>query len=140
MLLAAAAGIAFGISSVLCKALLTAFLGYGARAVSVFLISMVVLFSVGGYLLGQLSYRGAGLALPLATVSVANPIVAAIAGILLFDESFRFGTAGRVVVAVAAVVMTLGVIGLSRRTASPVSPAAPLDLPPGNRLREASDY
>ncbi|MCU7722954.1 DMT family transporter [Actinoplanes sp. KI2] len=143
MLLATAAGVAFGISSVLCKALLTAFLEHGVRAVSVFLTGMVVLLSAGGYLLGQLSYRGAGLATPLATVSVANPIVAAIAGILLFDESFRFGAAGRVVVAVAAVVMTLGVIGLSRRTATPAAsaaPAEPLDFPHGNRLREASEY
>jgi hypothetical protein len=140
MLLATAAGVAFGISSVLCKALLAAFLEHGARAVSMFLTAMVVLLSAGGYLLSQLSYRGAGLATPLATVSVANPIVAAIAGIMLFDESFRFGFLGRVVVAVAAIVMTLGVIGLSRRTASPVSPAGPLDLPHGDRLREVSDY
>jgi hypothetical protein len=143
ILLAIAAGIAFGIGSVLSKALLTAFLDDGARAVSMFLAGMVVLLSTGGYLLGQLSYRGAGLATPLATVSVANPIVAAIAGVVLFDESFRFGFAGRVVVAVAAVVMTLGVIGLSRRTAPPVDsaePAGPLDFPPGDRLQGVSDH
>jgi drug/metabolite transporter (DMT)-like permease len=143
ILLATAAGIAFGIGSVLSKSLLTAFLEDGARAVSVFLGGMVVLLSTGGYLLGQLSYQGAGLATPLATVSVANPIVAAIAGIVLFDESFRFGLAGRVVVAVAAVVMTLGVIGLSRRTASPISAsesAEPLDFPHDDRLQGVSDH
>ena len=143
ILLAIAAGIAFGIGSVLSKALLTAFLDDGARAVSMFLGGMVVLLSTGGYLLGQLSYKGAGLATPLATVSVANPIVAAIAGVVLFDESFRFGFAGRAVVAVAAVVMTLGVIGLSRRTTSPVSgsgSAEPLDFPPGDRLQGVSDH
>jgi uncharacterized membrane protein len=144
MLLATAAGIAFGISSVLSKALLTAFLEDGARAVSMFLAGMVVLLSTGGYLLGQLSYKGAGLATPLATVSVANPIVAAVAGIVLFDESFRFGLAGRVVVAVAAVVMTLGVIGLSRRTTSPVSASASesesLDFSHGDRLQGGGDF
>ena len=143
MLLAGAAGVAFGISSVLSKSLLTAFLEDGARAVSVFLAGVVVLLSTGGYLLGQLSYKGAGLATPLATVSVANPIVAAIAGIVLFDESFRFGFAGRAVVAVAAVVMTLGVIGLSRRTASPVSASAsaePMDFPHGDRLQGVADH
>ena len=142
-LLAAAAGLAFGISSVLSKALLTAFLEDGARAVSMFLAGMVLLLSTGGYLLGQLSYKGAGLATPLATVSVTNPIVAAIAGIVLFDESFRFGFAGRAVVAVAAVVMTLGVIGLSRRTTSPVAPsepAGPLDFPHGERLQGVGDH
>jgi len=143
MLLATAAGIAFGISSVLSKSLLTALLADGARAVSMFLAGMVLLLSTGGYLLGQLSYKGAGLATPLATVSVTNPIVAAIAGIVLFDESFRFGFAGRVVVAVAAVVMTLGVIGLSRRTTSPVAPsepAGPLDFPHGERLQGVGDH
>jgi len=142
-LLAAAAGLAFGISSVLSKALLTALLADGAGAVSMFLAGMVLLLSTGGYLLGQLSYKGAGLATPLATVSVTNPIVAAIAGIVLFDESFRFGFAGRAVVAVAAVVMTLGVIGLSRRTTSPVAPsepAGPLDFPHGERLQGVGDH
>ncbi|MFC7276508.1 DMT family transporter [Paractinoplanes rhizophilus] len=119
VLLATAAGVAFGISSVLSKAVLASFTQHGVRAVSMLLAGMVVLLGVGGYLLVQLSYRGAGLATPLATVSVANPVVAAVAGVILFDESFRFGTAGLVVVALAGTVMTLGVIGLARRTTSP---------------------
>ncbi|WP_246608088.1 DMT family transporter [Paractinoplanes toevensis] len=117
VLLAAAAGVAFGISSVLSKAVMAAFADDGPAAVSLFQAGMVVLLGIGGYVLSQLSYRGAGLAAPLATVSVANPIVAAIAGVVVFNESFRFGVEGRVVVAVAAIVMTLGVIGLARRTA-----------------------
>jgi drug/metabolite transporter (DMT)-like permease len=116
MLLAGAAGVAFGISSVLSKAVMAAFTDDGPAAVSLFQTGMVVLLAIGGYALSQLSYRGAGLAAPLATVSVANPIVAAIAGVVVFNEGFRFGVEGRVVVAVAAVVMTLGVIGLARRT------------------------
>jgi hypothetical protein len=117
VLLAAAAGTAFGISSVLSKAVMAAFTDGGVAAVSLYLGFMVVLLSVGGYLLSQFSYRGAGLAAPLATVSVTNPIVAALAGVVIFDESFRFGTAGRIAVAGAALVMTMGVIGLARRTA-----------------------
>jgi hypothetical protein len=133
--------VAFGISSVLSKALLASFLEHGAGGVSLFLTGMVLVLSTGGYLLGQLSYRGAGLAAPLATVSVANPIVAAIAGVVLFDESFRFGVAGLVVVAVAAVVMTLGVIGLARRTTATATPApaGPLTFPAGDREQEFSD-
>jgi hypothetical protein len=117
VLLAGAAGVAFGISSVLSKAVMAAFTGSGVDAVSLFLVTMVVIFSVVGYLLGQLSYKGAGLAAPLATVSVVNPVAASIAGVAVFDESFRFGAAGLAVVAIAAVVITWGVIGLSRRTA-----------------------
>jgi hypothetical protein len=116
VLLAGAAGVAFGIASVLSKALMASLTASGLGAVSPFLVTMVVIFSVVGYLLGQLSYKGAGLAAPLATVSVVNPIAAAIAGVVVFDESFRFGQAGLTVVGIAAVVITWGVIGLSRRT------------------------
>ncbi|MFF5084362.1 DMT family transporter [Actinoplanes sp. NPDC000266] len=121
VLLAAAAGTAFGISSVLSKAVIGAVTDDGFGSVSPFILGMVLLFAVGGYLLGQFSYRGAGLAAPLATVSVSNPIVAATAGVIVFEESFRFGATGNVVVAVAALVMTAGVIGLARRTAAPPS-------------------
>jgi drug/metabolite transporter (DMT)-like permease len=114
--LAAAAGFAFGISSVLSKAVLAAFTDAGPAAVSLFATVMVVLLSVAGYLLSQLSYRGAGLAAPLATVSVSNPVVAAIAGVVVFDEGFRFGVTGLIVVAVAGAATTLGVVGLARHT------------------------
>jgi hypothetical protein len=116
VLLAGAAGVTFGIASVLSKAVMAAFTSSSAGAISPFLTTMVVIFSISGYLLGQLSYKGAGLAAPLATVSVTNPVAAAIAGVVVFDESFRFGRFGLAMVAVAAVVITLGVIGLSRHT------------------------
>ncbi|WP_239117609.1 DMT family transporter [Paractinoplanes ferrugineus] len=136
MLLAGAAGVAFGISSVLSKSVMTSFTAGGVAALPMLLTAMVVLLSTAGYLLSQFSYRGAGLAAPLATVSVSNPIVAAIAGVVVFGESFRFGTAGRVVVAVAAIVMTLGVIGLARRTSGPAEPEAD-DVQESTTLREA---
>ncbi|MBL7260390.1 DMT family transporter [Paractinoplanes lichenicola] len=118
VLLAAAAGVAFGIASVLSKAVLAAFTDGGAGAVSPFAGVAVLVFATGGYVLGQLSYGRAGLAAPLATVSVANPIVAATAGVVVFDESFRFGPAGLLMVGFAAAVMTLGVLGLARRAAA----------------------
>ncbi|HEY0536592.1 MAG TPA: DMT family transporter [Actinoplanes sp.] len=122
VMLAAAAGVAFGIASVLSKAVMAAFTATGVASISPFIVTMVVVFSVVGYLLGQLSYNGAGLAAPLATVSVVNPVAASIAGVVVFEERFRFGHAGLAVVGVAAVVITWGVIGLSRRTAVAVIP------------------
>jgi drug/metabolite transporter (DMT)-like permease len=124
VLLAGAAGVAFGMASVLSKAVMASFTEGGAQAVSLLATAMVVLFSTGGYVLSQLSYQGAGLAAPLATVSVANPVVAATAGVLLFDESVRFGHAGLAAAAAAAVVMSLGVVGLARRAAVPRPTAA----------------
>lgn len=128
VLLAAAAGTAFGISSVLSKAVIGGVTGEGLRSVPALLLALVVIFAVGGYLLGQFSYRGAGLAAPLATVSVSNPLVAATAGVIVYDEGFRFGTAGLVVVGLAAIVMTAGVIGLARRTAAPSGAARPPEV------------
>ncbi len=116
VLRAGAAGVAFGMASVLSKAVLLAFAAGGANAVSPFVTVMVLVFSLSGYALSQLSYRGAGLAVPLATVSVANPVVAAIAGVLVYDEGFRFGRTGQLIIALAALGTALGVIGLARRT------------------------
>jgi hypothetical protein len=125
VLLAAASGTVFGISSVLSKAVLAAFTTGGPGAVSVTAAALVVGFAVSGYLLGQLSYRGAGLAAPLATVSVTNPLVAAVAGMVLFGEGIRFGAAGAGLAAVAALVTGWGVIGLARRSAESSSAGVP---------------
>ncbi|MGK5681253.1 DMT family transporter [Actinoplanes sp. URMC 104] len=138
VLLAAAAGTAFGIASVLSKAVLEALTSGGPGAVTPFAGVAVLVFSTGGYLLGQLSYGRAGMAAPLATVSVVNPIVAAIAGVVVFEEGFRFGVVGLVVVAGAAVVMTLGVIGLARHAATPSSSDTGAE-PPASRAGKASD-
>jgi hypothetical protein len=126
VLLAAAAGVAFGISSVLSKAVLTSFTTGGPGAVSVTAALLVAAFAVCGYLLGQLSYQGAGLAAPLATVSVTNPLVAAAAGVVLFGEGVRFGSAGLLTVAVAALVMAWGVVGLARRSAATSTAGVPV--------------
>jgi hypothetical protein len=106
LLLAGASGVAFGVSAVITKAVLADFTVGGAMAVAV--------LAAGGYLLGQMSYRGAGLAAPLAMVSVSNPVVAATVGMVVYGEGFRFGTAGLVLVGVAAVAAAVGVVGLSR--------------------------
>jgi hypothetical protein len=111
--LAGAAGAAFAMASVFSKALLASF--------SVTVALFVALFAVSGYLLSQLSYKGAGLAAPLAMVSVANPVLAAIIGILVFGEGFRLGTLGVVLALAAGAVAAVGVVGLSRRTAAEVT-------------------
>jgi hypothetical protein len=54
-------------------------------------------------------------------VSVANPVLAAIVGILVFGEGFRLGTLGVVLALAAGAVAAVGVVGLSRRTATEVT-------------------
>lgn len=133
VLLAAASGTAFGVSSVVTKSVLVSFSVPGAVAVAV--------LAVSGYLLGQASYRGGGLAAPLAMVSVSNPVVAATVGVLVLGEGFRFGTIGVVLTSVSAVVAAIGVVGLSRRTTAPAArPSANLRpaTEPGSALAAGS--
>jgi hypothetical protein len=115
---ATASGVAFAVASVFTKAVLISFSVPGAVCVAV--------FASGGYLLGQLSYREAGLAAPLAAVSVSNPVVAAVVGVVVFGEGFRFGASGLTLAVVAGTVAGIGVVGLSRRTAPDQQPAGDL--------------
>ncbi|CAM5353064.1 DMT family transporter [Streptomyces tanashiensis] len=84
---------------------------------------MLSAFAVTGLLLSQASYRGAGLAAPLATVTVVNPVVAAAVGVTLFGESFRYGAAGTVAALICGAVAAGGLVQLTldRMTASPES-------------------
>lgn len=117
LLLAAASGAAFGVASVMIKT--------QTAGVSVPALAPIALFAGGGLVLSQLSYRGGGLAAPLAMVSVANPVVATTVGMLMLGEGFRFGIAGAVLALVAAAFVTRGVIGLATRTAAPARVTAP---------------
>ena len=125
VLLAAASGTAFGVSSVFTKSMLASFSVAGAVTVTV--------LAVAGYLLGQASYRGGGLAAPLAMVSVGNPAVAATVGVLVLGEGFRFGTAGLVLTAVSAAAAAVGVVGLSRRTTTATPAVTPTATPAATR-------
>jgi hypothetical protein len=130
LLLAGASGAAFGVSSVIVKTEMVGISAGGIGAASVPALVVIGLLAVGGLLLGQLSYRGAGLAAPLAMVSVANPVVAATVGILMLGEGFRFGTTGAVLAIVAAAFATLGVVGLAGRTApTTAATTAPAEVP-----------
>jgi anti-anti-sigma factor len=107
------------VASVLIKTETVGISAGGIGAASVPALAAIAVFAVGGLLLGQLSYRGGGLAAPLAMVSVANPVVATAVGILMLGEGFRFGIMGALLALVAAAFATRGVIGLAVRTAAP---------------------
>jgi drug/metabolite transporter (DMT)-like permease len=112
MLLATASGIAFGMSSVFTKTVAVDWTG-GVSAADVPPLAAIGVLATAGLLLSQASYRGAGLAAPLATLTVVNPVVAAAVGITMFDESFRYGTAGTVLALGCAVVAAGGLILLT---------------------------
>ncbi|MCX4530738.1 MULTISPECIES: DMT family transporter [unclassified Streptomyces] len=112
MVLAGAAGVAFGIASVFTK---TVAMEWTSGAVGAGLPSLVVIAALAGagLLLSQAAYRGAGLTAPLATVTVVNPVIAAAVGITLFGEEFRHGTAGTVLALACGVVAAGGLIMLT---------------------------
>ncbi|MEU3597757.1 DMT family transporter [Streptomyces sp. NPDC006798] len=95
VLLAAAAGVAFGIGSVFTKTVAVDWEWSEPFAQWPSLLAVAVL-ATGGLLLSQASYRGAGLAAPLATVTVVNPVVATAVGLTMLGESFRGGAPGAV--------------------------------------------
>ncbi|MGW2641631.1 DMT family transporter [Streptomyces sp. NPDC001348] len=112
VLLATASGIAFGMSSVFTKTVAVDWAD-GVSAADLPSIGAIAVFAVAGVLLSQASYRGAGLAAPLATLTVVNPVLAAAVGITMFGETFRYGTTGTALALSCGVVAAGGLILLT---------------------------
>ncbi|WP_208641606.1 DMT family transporter [Streptomyces africanus] len=112
MLLATASGIAFGMASVFTKTVAVDWTG-GVSAADVPSLAVIGVLATAGMLLSQASYRGAGLAAPLATLTVVNPVVAAAVGITMFGETFRYGTTGTALALSCGVVAAGGLILLT---------------------------
>ncbi|MFF7981603.1 DMT family transporter [Streptomyces sp. NPDC007901] len=112
VLLATASGIAFGMSSVFTK--VVAIDWDGGIAVSDLLwLGVIGVYAVAGVLISQAAYRGGGLAAPLATLTVVNPVLAAAVGITMFGEAFRYGTTGTLLALGCGVVAAGGLILLT---------------------------
>ncbi|MGW5773945.1 DMT family transporter [Streptomyces longwoodensis] len=112
VLLATGSGIAFGMSSVFTKTVAVDWSG-GVTASDVPSLAVIGVFATAGVLLSQASYKDAGLAAPLATLTVVNPVVAAVVGITMFGETFRYGTTGTALALSCAVVAGGGLILLT---------------------------
>ncbi|GGV65189.1 membrane protein [Streptomyces griseoloalbus] len=112
ILLATASGVAFGMSSVFTKTVAVDWTG-GVTAADLPSLAVIGVLATAGMLLSQASYRGAGLAAPLATLTVVNPVVAAAVGITMFGETFRYGTTGTALALSCGVVAAGGLILLT---------------------------
>ena len=112
VLLAVASGVAFGMSSVFTKTVAVDWTD-GISLADVPSLAVIGIFATAGVLLSQASYRGAGLAAPLATLTVVNPVVAAAVGVTMFGETFRYGTTGTVLALGCGVVAAGGLILLT---------------------------
>lgn len=122
VVLAGAAGVSFGLASVFTKTVADDWTSSAPLAEWPSLLATAG-FAVAGLLLSQASYRGAGLAAPLATVTVVNPVVAAVVGLTLFGESFRYGAAGTALALLSGAVAAGGLVLLTLgRTADQLVP------------------
>ncbi|MDH6566251.1 drug/metabolite transporter (DMT)-like permease [Streptomyces sp. SAI-117] len=135
VLLATASGIAFGMSSVFTKTVAVDWSG-GLSAGDLPSLAAIGVLATAGLMLSQASYRGAGLAAPLATLTVVNPVVAAVVGITMFGETFRYGTTGTALALSCGVVAAGGLILLTteRIQRTHAEPAAATDTGGGSVL------
>ncbi|MFF1483383.1 DMT family transporter [Streptomyces sp. NPDC058319] len=147
VLLAVGSGVAFGMSSVFTKAVAVDWTD-GVTASELPSLAVIAVLATVGMLLSQASYRGGGLAAPLATLTVVNPMAAAAVGITMFGETFRNGTTGTVLALGCGVAAAGGLILLTTeriereaRTAGagPGEPAAPEETAaPGETVTAAA--
>ncbi|MDW8808557.1 DMT family transporter [Streptomyces scabiei] len=112
LLLAVASGVAFGMSSVFTKTVAVDWTD-GVALADLPTLAAIGAFAAAGLLLSQAAYRGGGLAAPLATLTVVNPVVASAVGITMFGETFRYGTTGTLLALGCGVVAAGGLILLT---------------------------
>lgn len=128
ILLATASGIAFGMASVFTKTVAVDWTG-GVSSAEVPSLVVIGVLATAGMLLSQASYRGAGLAAPLATLTVVNPVVATALGITMFGETFRYGATGTLLALGFGVVAAGGLILLTTERLT----GTPADEPVGTK-------
>ncbi|MET3807776.1 drug/metabolite transporter (DMT)-like permease [Nakamurella sp. UYEF19] len=117
LLLAAAAGIAFGIVAVLVRVLLQGLGHSGRTPVTVTAAISIVVLALVGYLLLQNAYRAGHFAASLATAVVVDPLAAIAASAILLRESLPTGSGHLAVAGLAGALVVGGVAMLVRSPA-----------------------
>ncbi|MFG2885197.1 hypothetical protein ACGFYV_23370 [Streptomyces sp. NPDC048297] len=118
---ATASGFASGVASALTQTVTVAATDRSGPALSPEVIVVAVLvaaFAAGGLLLSQTAYRE-GLGAPLAVVTLANPVAAAVIGLTLLGEGLRGGAGGVALAVAGAGLASWGVVLLTRVTPAP---------------------
>ncbi|MFJ7175503.1 hypothetical protein ACIQXA_03520 [Streptomyces massasporeus] len=143
---ASASGLASGVASALTQTVTVAATDRSGPVLSVQMVGVALLvaaFAAGGLLLSQTAYRS-GLGGPLAMVTLANPLAAAVIGLSLLGERLQGGPAGVLLALAGAGLASWGVVLLSRAApaAAPVDDdhpvAAVLALEPGSAAAESA--
>ncbi|MFE1312931.1 hypothetical protein [Streptomyces sp. NPDC058755] len=118
---ATASGFASGVASALTQTVTVTATDRTGPALGAEVIVVAVLvaaFATGGLLLSQTAYRG-GLGGPLAVVTLANPVAAAIIGLTLLGQGLRGGAGGVLLGLAGAGLAAWGVVLLTRSAPVP---------------------
>ncbi|MCX5267643.1 hypothetical protein [Streptomyces sp. NBC_00199] len=122
---ASASGFASGVASALTQTVTVAATDRSGSLLSMQVIGVALLvaaFAAGGLLLSQTAYRD-GLGAPLAMVTLANPVAAAVIGLALLGERLQGGPAGMLLALAGAGLAGRGVVLLSRAAPHPAAVA-----------------
>ncbi|MGY1496198.1 hypothetical protein ACW4TU_06160 [Streptomyces sp. QTS52] len=125
---ASASGIASGVASALTQTVTVAATNSSGPLIGWQVIGVALLvaaFAAGGLILSQTAYRG-GLGGPLALVTLANPVAAAVIGLTLLGERLQGGASGLLLALAGAGLAGWGVVTLSRATPEPVPVSVPV--------------
>ncbi|MYR63524.1 hypothetical protein GTY54_47450, partial [Streptomyces sp. SID625] len=117
---ATASGLASGVASALTQTVTVAATDHTGPLLSARVIVVALLvaaFATGGLLLSQTAYRG-GLGAPLAVVTLANPVAAAVIGLTLLGQGLQGGVRGVLLALAGAALAAWGVVELTRATPS----------------------
>ncbi|OIJ66349.1 membrane protein [Streptomyces mangrovisoli] len=131
---ATASGFASGVASALTQTVTVAATDRTGPALSaqvVVVALLVAAFAAGGLLLSQTAYRG-GLGAPLAVVTLANPVAAAVIGLALLGQGLRGGVEGVLLALAGAACAAWGVLELSRNTPEPAAGSGGAPSPAGS--------
>lgn len=127
VLLAVVSGALWGLFAVLTKAVVTR-LDVGSWAGVETLLRTPELYvwaavAIAGTAMQQASFRSGALTASLPTMTVAEPVVASVLGVVVLGETLRPGEAGVFVLVVAVVVMVVATAALARGEAATREPA-----------------
>ncbi|MER8058841.1 MULTISPECIES: hypothetical protein [unclassified Streptomyces] len=128
---ATASGFASGVASALTQTVTVAATDRSGPVLSSEVIVVAVLvaaFAVGGLLLSQTAYRG-GLGAPLAVVTLANPVAAALIGLTLLGQGLTGGAGGVLLALAGAALAARGVVLLTRVTEEAADEEEPHEHP-----------
>lgn len=128
---AVAAGVAFGAASALTQTAVLKLTGDGAIRLpvsAVLLTAGVICLAVAGLALCQLAYRG-GLEAPLATLTLINPVFAAVIGVVVQGDRYTGGVPAVLAGLAAAAAAGRGVFVLAHtRSETAAAPERPLPV------------